>query len=312
MTWVLIGLAILAVLVIIGFVVSSAKKKQAESKRHEAARIRARAADQEIDLREQQAAAAHTQAQAQAARADAELKAAEAERQRVEAERLEGRAADEGDRHSVLQEARDEELRRADALDPDVRTDKHGNRVDDGVADERHDGDRDGDGYRDGVVESEDSYADSSPDRRDDRRATGAGATAAAGTTGAAAGTSGAATSESGPDTWTADHEQRVDGPPVQDGPPPPATHDVPPPVQDGPPPPPPAQGEAPPPPREEGYDVTRTSDATAPSGTPADHDLGRDEHGRHAVDGHDDRGLGGRIKDGVDDLRHRDDGTPR
>ncbi|MBD5831146.1 hypothetical protein DXX98_09985, partial [Janibacter melonis] len=150
MKWVIIGLAILAVLVIIGFVVSSAKKKQAEAKRHEAARIRDRAADQEIDLREQQAAAAHTQAQAQAARADAELKAAEAERQRVEAERLEGRAADEGDRHSVLQEARDEELRRADALDPDVRTDKHGNRVDDGVADGRRDDDLDGDGYRDG------------------------------------------------------------------------------------------------------------------------------------------------------------------
>ncbi|WP_252975179.1 hypothetical protein [Janibacter melonis] len=94
--------------------------------------------------------------------------------------------------------------------------------------------------------------------------------------------------------------------------------------MQDGPPPPPPGQGERRRP-REEGYDVTRTSDATAPR-APADHDLGRDEHdlrrdedglrrdehGRHAADGRDDRGLGERIKDGVDDLRHRDDGTHR
>ncbi|MBM6544593.1 hypothetical protein JNO54_00325 [Janibacter sp. YIM B02568] len=184
MKWILIALAVIAVLVVIALVVSSSRKRQVEANRQEATELRERAADRELDLREQQAASAETAAQAEAARADADLKAAEAERQRVEAERLQAEARDADDRRSVLEDSHREDLRRADEIDPDVRTDKDGNRIDDsrdgrGGAAAGGAGyaatDRDGDGYRDNVIESEDSYADDShvEERRDGDRADG-------------------------------------------------------------------------------------------------------------------------------------------
>lgn len=120
--WIVLG--VLVLLVIIGVFVSRSRAQREASQRAEAEQLRASAAEHDRDLREREAEAAAADAQARRARAEADERAAEAERLAVEAERR--------DEHRVeAQRVRDEELRRADALDPDVKTDKHGYRLDD-------------------------------------------------------------------------------------------------------------------------------------------------------------------------------------
>lgn len=169
--WIILGIILLALLIgLVWYLVGQSKQKQLERDRAEATEIRQQAADQEMLVRERQAAAAQTDAEARAARAEAERQAAEADQRNAEAERLEVQAQRRTDEYDQVSAQHDEQLRRADALDPDVRTDEHGNRLDDHRADRSHrDEDLDGDGYRDRTIESEDSYAESDtyPDGRE-------------------------------------------------------------------------------------------------------------------------------------------------
>lgn len=133
MQWVWIALAVLAILLVLGVVAARAHKRRTDERhRVEAGRIREQAAEQERDLRVEEARAAESEASAHKARAEADERAAEARRLEIEAEHRSG-ARDE------LREDHERRLRHADALDPDVRTDKHGRRLDDGrtVADDR-------------------------------------------------------------------------------------------------------------------------------------------------------------------------------
>ena len=122
MIWIV--LVVLVLLVILGVVVSRSRKQREASQRAEAEQLRARAAEHDRDLREHEAAAAAADAQARRARAEADERAAHAQRLQVEAERRD-------EERGQAQLVRDEELRRADAIDPDVPTDKRGYRLDD-------------------------------------------------------------------------------------------------------------------------------------------------------------------------------------
>ena len=94
--WIIV--AIVVVVVLIGLTRSMTRKRRVEAHRTEAAELRDQAAEQDRVLREREA------------------HAAEAERR--------------GESASSVREVRDEQLRRADARDPDVRTDEEGYRVD--------------------------------------------------------------------------------------------------------------------------------------------------------------------------------------
>lgn len=118
--WVI--LAVVVVLVLIGILVSRSRKQRKATHRADAQELRTRAAEHDRDVRERGADAAEADAQARRARAEADERAARAERLEVEAERR-------GERLSDVEATRDEQLRRADELDPDVRTDKAGNRI---------------------------------------------------------------------------------------------------------------------------------------------------------------------------------------
>ena len=89
---------------------------QAEEIRHEAQ-------EHDRQLREREARAEEAEAKARKARAEAEQRAAEAKRLEAEAERR-------GEHAETVRAERDEQLRRADARDPDVRTDNEGYRID--------------------------------------------------------------------------------------------------------------------------------------------------------------------------------------
>jgi hypothetical protein len=112
--------------VVVGVLLS--RSRQQESRRAEAAELRNPTADHQMELREKEAAAAASEAEARRVRAEADQRAAQAQHLEVQAQRA------SLDRDSAA-ETNAEQLRRADALDPDVRTDKEGNRLD-----------RDGDG----------------------------------------------------------------------------------------------------------------------------------------------------------------------
>jgi len=131
-TLVWIILAVVVIAVIVAVVLSQSRKKTEESHRVEAAQLRDTSADHHLKLQEQEASAAGAEADARRVRAEADQRAAEAKRLEVEAQRR------DQDRDSAREE-HESTLRQADALDPDVRSDKEGyrldeegNRVDDG------------------------------------------------------------------------------------------------------------------------------------------------------------------------------------
>lgn len=140
-TWIWIILALLVLAVVVALVARSSRARRVETRRTEAAQLREHGVEHERALREREATAAEADARARQAKAAADQQAAQAERLRVEAER--------GDEARMqAQERRDEHFRRADALDPDVKTDsdgyrldERGNRIerpfDDGVRDDR-------------------------------------------------------------------------------------------------------------------------------------------------------------------------------
>ena len=76
-----------------------------------------------MELREKEAATAASEAEARRVRAEADQRAAEAQQLEVQAQRA-GKARD------AAAATTEEQLRRADALDPEVATDKEGNRLD--------------------------------------------------------------------------------------------------------------------------------------------------------------------------------------
>lgn len=123
---VLIVVVVVVVVAIVIVALTAGRRRKVEADRRKAAELREDAARADLAAREREA---------KSARAAADAKQAE-----VEAERLR-REAEERDRAAAA--ARDEQqqkLSRADEVDPDVRTDRHGNRVEndrDGVDDTR-------------------------------------------------------------------------------------------------------------------------------------------------------------------------------
>ncbi len=122
-TWIWIILAVLVLAAVVALIARSSRTRQAQTRRTEAAQLREEGVEHERALREREAAAAEADARARQAEAVADQQAAQAERLRIEAER-----GDEARAHA--QERRDEHFRRADALDPDVPTDRDGYRLD--------------------------------------------------------------------------------------------------------------------------------------------------------------------------------------
>lgn len=123
-------LAVVVLIVVVALIASQARKRRDVARRDEAEQLRHQAAEHDRDLREREAEAASADAKARKVRAEADERAAEARRLEVEAERR-------GERRAESEHERDERLRRADALDPDVRTDRDGRRLDE--VDDDHD-----------------------------------------------------------------------------------------------------------------------------------------------------------------------------
>lgn len=119
--WIVGGLILLALIVFV--TIRASAGKHAEAQREEAAAIRDDARDEERRVRERQARADLTDAEHRKAQAEADEAAARAEQIRVEHERNEDAYVEARDAHAA-------KMREADALDPEVRTDKEGFRVD--------------------------------------------------------------------------------------------------------------------------------------------------------------------------------------
>ena len=147
--WIVV--AVIVVAAVVAVVMSRSGARRAESERAKAAQLREQATQHDRELRERETTAAETRAKAEMARVEAQKRELEAERLAAEADNRSQSAAD-------LRSERDDQLRRADLRDPDVRTDKegyrvdeHGNRIGDAQpggrgdlgSDWDHDGDRD-------------------------------------------------------------------------------------------------------------------------------------------------------------------------
>ena len=104
---------IVVVLAVIGLLVMMSRRRQLETRRDEAADLRAEAEQHDRDHREREASAAEAQAQAEKARA-------EAEEQRARAVQLEAEAERRAEHATAARDQRDEHLRQADERDPDV------------------------------------------------------------------------------------------------------------------------------------------------------------------------------------------------
>lgn len=131
---IIVGVAIVVILIIVGVsVMLRGRKKNAN--RQEAAALREDIHSDEGSLLHKEEAAAEAEREAKKARAEADEKAARAEKLEMEAR---GRSED-------AQESRsdhDRRVREADRLDPDIKTDKQGNRLEN--EDESRDSDRAG------------------------------------------------------------------------------------------------------------------------------------------------------------------------
>lgn len=121
LTWALLAAAVVALVVLV-LAVRKSRRAGVERARHEAAQLRESALDSEWEARERAAHAAQAEAEARRVRAEADERAARAESAEVQAQRL----ARERDEANAAHEQR---LREADRLDPDVPTDRDGNRL---------------------------------------------------------------------------------------------------------------------------------------------------------------------------------------
>ena len=120
--WVVIALVVLALVIAVVMVRRSHGASRVEGQRDEARELRARAEADQVDLQRREAEAAKVDAQARMAQAEADARAADAAALQVQArERAE---------HADTSRAElDQQLRRADEIDPDVRTDEAGRKV---------------------------------------------------------------------------------------------------------------------------------------------------------------------------------------
>jgi F0F1-type ATP synthase membrane subunit b/b' len=109
-TTIAIVVVVVVVIVIVILAITLGRRSKVNADRRRATNLREQAAQDELGAREHEAAAA---------RADADAKQAE-----VDAERLRREAADRAAEAGDVRAKSDEQLRRADELDPDVRTDR--------------------------------------------------------------------------------------------------------------------------------------------------------------------------------------------
>ena len=110
--WVIVAIIVIAV---IAAVVAASTKRKREQNRTRAGELREQAAAQATGLQQREAHARETEARAAEARA-------EAERKQAEADRLEAEARDRHETAAGYRDQHEENLRRADELDPDVDT----------------------------------------------------------------------------------------------------------------------------------------------------------------------------------------------
>ena len=170
-----IVLAVVVIAIVAWLLVRSSRKRQEEEQRRQARSLRAQAAARNASVTrakdrasvtqqiasEARAEAEQTQAEAQQALEEAKARAAEAQQQAARAERLDQEAQSHQSSAGQVQSDRDDLLREADRVDPDVPTDERGQRVDDSA--------RRGDPGAEGVAHTDDSLA--GPRARDERAA---------------------------------------------------------------------------------------------------------------------------------------------
>ena len=140
-----IVLAVVVIAIVAWLLVRSSRKRQEEEQRRQARSLRAQAAARNASVTrakdrasvtqqiasEAKAEAEQTQAQAQQALEEAKARAAEAQQKAARAERLDQEAQSHQSSAGEVQSDRDDLLREADRVDPDVPTDERGQRVDD-------------------------------------------------------------------------------------------------------------------------------------------------------------------------------------
>ena len=164
--WIIVAVVVVAA--VIAFVVSRSGALRVQAQREQAADIREKAVGHDRRLRENEASATEADARAQMARA-------EAQKRELEAERLAAEAESRSDSADAVRRERDEQLRLADLCDPDVETDRDGNRLDRGADTlQRRDTVDDGSGDRVDEAnhahdERRDTLSDGSGDRVDER-----------------------------------------------------------------------------------------------------------------------------------------------
>ena len=115
-TIVIVVVVIAVLAAVIALVVSRSGGRRTEAARSKAAEIREEATAHDRDLEERRAAAEEAHARSEMARA-------EARKHQVEADRLAEEADSRASTVDAMEGERAERLRRADAHDPDVRTD---------------------------------------------------------------------------------------------------------------------------------------------------------------------------------------------
>jgi FtsZ-interacting cell division protein ZipA len=109
LVWIIVGIVV--VLAIVAVVINLSRKRKTVADRNRAAEMREKAEADQLAAREHEA---------KAARADADAKAAE-----VEAERLRRQALGTQQEAETVRAGAQEQLRKADEVDPDVVTGKH-------------------------------------------------------------------------------------------------------------------------------------------------------------------------------------------
>ncbi|MBB2966281.1 hypothetical protein [Leifsonia aquatica] len=151
---ILIVVIVVIVIAIIVVALTAGRRRKLEHDRQRAQELRADARDDDLAAREREAKAAQATADAKQAEVEAEQRRRSAEAHATEAAEA---------RSSI-----DEKLAKADALDPDVRTDRNGNRV----GDQRPDAPRTDTAHTDGArpVETPVNDANESPARHAEPR----------------------------------------------------------------------------------------------------------------------------------------------
>lgn len=130
--WIVAAIVVVAIVIAVALATRS-RTRLMDSHRAEAAALRDDTAEHNRALRENEAAAAATAAQARRAQAEADLRAAEAKQLEVDVQRA-------NESLTAAKQTHEEQLRKADALDPDVETDRDGSRpLDDELSQSRPD-----------------------------------------------------------------------------------------------------------------------------------------------------------------------------